>query len=856
MLIICHADFTAAMQPFVDWKTQMGMTVEMVTAAEAGGSASAIQNYIQDYYDLNGLTFVLLVGDAEQIPPVMASGGASDPSLSRVAGMDMYPDILVGRFSAESVEHVETQVQRSVEYEKLPQPGADWYRRGTGIASNQGPGDDFEFDDEHVDNIRDDLLAYGYTEVDRIYDPDGEAWMVTDALNEGRGIINYTGHGSCGGWGSSDFANSDVYDLENDSMLPFIWSVACQNGNFTIATACFAEAWLRATNGNEPTGAVATLMSSINQDWDEPMDAQDEMVDLLVAEEKRTFGGLCMNGSSHMLDEYGLAGQDDFLTWNLFGDPSLMVRTDTPGVLAVSHASTAEPSDMTFTVVVDGVEGALCSLFRDGVSYGAAFTDAGGTAVIDIETVLPALQEVTVTVTSFNAMPYFGSVTVSEAYTPLVDVTPSFVSASLAAGATSSDTLTIGNAGEPQSILQYVIEVTDAGMARQLDESGMAAEPDVCEPGATLDLVFTMSNDSGDGEWFRGASLAFPAGVVVNSCTGFVVSDRELAWDGAAGDGARVTWAGDWWNVVYPGEEAVATVNVTIDSEFSGNVDIIYGLEGDGYGEPPHSLSGTLVIDCAVEPLVTILTPNGNEAWGIGEPHAITWEATGVPSLLLDIFYSLDGGRTWDTLVAGIEDDGEYTWIVDAAVSDDCLVRVALSAAPDVDDVSDASFSIFQPIDWLVVTPSSGAVTAGDTDAIEVTFDTTGMPDGDYFADIVITSNGGDPVVVPVTLHVGSAGVDDRVPGKAVVYGNFPNPFWPSTGIAFSVPGTTEVKLSIYTVSGRLVGEIENRLFGAGRHVIPWDGTGPDGDVMPEGVYFYKLETDSEVLTGKMLLLK
>ena len=107
-------------------------------------------------------------------------------------------------------------------------------------------------------------------------------------------------------------------------MLPFIWSVACQNGLFEYQT-CFAEAWLRATNGDEPTGAVATLMSSINQDWDEPMDAQDEMVDLLVAGAKRTFGGLSMNGCCHMLDQYGLSGDDDFLAWHIFGDPSLRV---------------------------------------------------------------------------------------------------------------------------------------------------------------------------------------------------------------------------------------------------------------------------------------------------------------------------------------------------------------------------------------------------------------------------------------------------------------------------------------------------------------------------------------------------
>ncbi|MCK4410511.1 MAG: hypothetical protein KAW67_10510, partial [Candidatus Eisenbacteria sp.] len=671
MLVISYGDFMTAMEPFVEWKHQMGVPCEMVSVTTAGGTAPAIQSYIQDYYDANGLTFVLLVGDAAQLPSLSAGGGPSDPSFSLVAGSDAYPDILVGRFSAETVAHVETQVLRSVEYEKTPQRGAHWYHKGTGIASDQGPGDDNEYDDEHVDFIRDDLLAFTYTEVDQIYDPSANPVMVANALNDGRGIINYTGHGHTLGWASSGFWNADVNALTNDNMLPFIWSVACDNGMFSSIT-CFAEAWLRARNGSEPTGAIATLMSSINQDWDEPMDAQDEMVDLLVAGVKRTFGGLSMNGSCHMLDEYGVIAQNDFLSWHMFGDPSLQVRTDTPESLSVSHAAAARPEDMTFGVTVDGVEGALCALSYDGVAYGAAFTDAGGAAVIDIEGVLPANEDVIVTVTSFNATPYFGSVRVGEAYAAIIDVAPSFFSVSMESAGTATDTLTVGNAGEPLSVLHYDIEIADSGMTRSFDGSGITVDPAQCEPGATLDLVFTLANESTDEEWVNGASLDFPNGVVVNSATDFLVSDRALAWGDTLGDGVHVTWEGDWWNVVYPGETAVATLNVTVDAGFAGNVGIVFGLQGDGYGDPPHSLSGTLMIDCAVEPLFTLLTPNGNEAWGVGEERDITWDPSGLP-LSLNILCSVDGGGSWTTVVAGTEDDGEHTWVVDAPVSDDCL---------------------------------------------------------------------------------------------------------------------------------------------------------------------------------------
>ncbi len=143
--------------------------------------------------------------------------------------------------------------------------------------------------------------------MDEIYDPTGTAAMVSAALNDGRSIINYCGHGSQTSWGTTGFSNANVNALINDNMLPFIFSVACVNGQFEGAT-CFAEAWMRATHNGNPTGAIGTYMSSINQSWNPPMCAEDACDDLLVQDQKHTFGGLCYNGSCQMMDEY--AGTD------------------------------------------------------------------------------------------------------------------------------------------------------------------------------------------------------------------------------------------------------------------------------------------------------------------------------------------------------------------------------------------------------------------------------------------------------------------------------------------------------------------------------------------------------------------
>jgi hypothetical protein len=301
------------MQPFIDWKIKSGTPVEIVDVATIGG-ASDIEQYIEDYYTNTGLTFVLLVGDAAQVPTSVAGGNDSDVAYSYVAGNDHYPDLFVGRFSAETESHVETQVQRVLDYEINPIADTAWYTKSIGIASDQGPGDDNEYDYEHIRNITDyNLLPFTYNYPYEFFDGsqggndatgNPNPTIVGDAIDSGATIINYTGHGSTFSWGSSGFSNNDIASLSNTGKLPFIFSVACVNGNF-VNNTCFAEAWLRHEYNGEPAGAIATLMSTINQSWNPPMRGQDEMNDILTETYanniKRTFGGIAMNGCTRIV---------------------------------------------------------------------------------------------------------------------------------------------------------------------------------------------------------------------------------------------------------------------------------------------------------------------------------------------------------------------------------------------------------------------------------------------------------------------------------------------------------------------------------------------------------------------------
>ncbi len=416
MLIIAYDAFVPNVTPLCEWKLQKGLPTKLVALSEIGTSSADILNYIQNEYDTSDLAYVLLVGDAAQMPTINYGAG-SDPSYSLLAGGDNYPDIFVGRLSAENGDQVDTQVARTIHYERDVTGAEIWPQYGTGVASNQGPGHYGEYDDEHEDLIRDDLLGYGYIAVDQIYDPTGTAAMVSNALNEGRGIVNYTGHGSTTSWGSTGFSNTHVNALTNVNMLPFICSVACVNGNFT-GTTCFAEAWLRATDGGEPTGAIACYMSTISQSWDPPMYAQDEAVDLLIADEMRTIGGLWFNGSCLMMDATGASGVNEFKCWTIFGDPSLGVRTKQGGPLTVNHPGSLILGQSEYGVSVAGVAGAVCALYSGGVLYGSALTDGAGNATIVCDPAPPEPMTLTLTVTAYNKVTFVDDVEVVPAEGP------------------------------------------------------------------------------------------------------------------------------------------------------------------------------------------------------------------------------------------------------------------------------------------------------------------------------------------------------------------------------------------------------------------------------------------------------
>ncbi|NOZ63310.1 MAG: T9SS type A sorting domain-containing protein, partial [Calditrichaeota bacterium] len=84
---------------------------------------------------------------------------------------------------------------------------------------------------------------------------------------------------------------------------------------------------------------------------------------------------------------------------------------------------------------------------------------------------------------------------------------------------------------------------------------------------------------------------------------------------------------------------------------------------------------------------------------------------------------------------------------------------------------------------------------------------------------------------------------------------NFPNPFSGQTAISYRVPLATQISIKIYNVLGQEVRVLLDQKVQRGSGQIFWDGKDALGRLVPEGVYFYVLETGKERFSHKIIFL-
>jgi hypothetical protein len=795
LLIIYASQYSTQIQPLAQWKQQKGIpTLLAEYPTVTGTGASAIKTYIQNIYNQpEGLTYIILVGEAAEIPTLngLSEGAASDPCFVKLAGTDAYPDAYISRISPTSPLNCEYIIKKILKYEKYPDsgPNAAWYHKGVGVASNENGGTPY-YDWQRMNFLRDTLMSHGFVSVDQLYDPGATSSQVTTSLNNGRSIINYIGHGSGTSWSTTGFNVTTIHQLANGWKNPFIIDVACQNGKFTL-NECMEEAWIRTGDTTNPRGAIAVYGASTNASWVPPCDMQSHGIWLLANRMRNTVGGVCFNGVMKAMDLWGGSSGEGLKLmeqYNIFGDCSMVMNfgltPDTIPPTTISNLSVTNPSSssltLNWTAPMDSSFGGVSSYdirYSTSPITNTNFNSCPQYLYSGQNDTTGQQKSYTILKLNFNNQYYFAVkskdmwgntsaisnvVNGTTLYAPNITVNPDSLFKQMQINQTKVDSIIISNTSINNSTLDYSIQLTNNTF-----------------PQNAVQVNFTPVISY---EFDKGENKEFPLPIFGGFTRGQGGPDAYgYKWiDSDAPNGPQYTW-----------NDISTTGVLTTQWTPTGT----YSAKDEGY-TGPYNFGFNFKYYGQIYSQV-VISSNGHLMFTV--PTANTMSNTQIPStatpngIICPFWDDLDGGTTgnvyykqesnkfiiqysnWKKYASTNEltfqivlySSGkiEYFYKTMTGTSNSATVgienhlgTVGLQVAYNAAYVKNNHALRFsaEP-DWLASTNNSGRIYKGNHAAVILTFKSTDIDSGFYSMDMKITSN--DPqdtlVTVPIKMSVG-----------------------------------------------------------------------------------------------------
>ena len=97
---------------------------------------------------------------------------------------------------------------------------------------------------------------------------------------------------------------------------------------------------------------------------------------------------------------------------------------------------------------------------------------------------------------------------------------------------------------------------------------------------------------------------------------------------------------------------------------------------------------------------------------------------------------------------------------------------------------------------------------------------------------------------------------NELIPKSFTVFPAYPNPFNPVTTLSYDIPNKGFVDVTVYDMMGRAIKNLVRSDQSYGYKSIKWNATNNQNQIVPAGVYIYKIEFGKLVVTRKMILLK
>ena len=612
-IIIANEVFNGHLDDFVEWKTQKGFKVDVAYTNEIGSSSANIRSYILSQYNNASPTpsFVLLVGDTQQVPASYSSGGhVSDLDYCDLTN-DNVPDLLHGRFSAQNPSQLLAQIEKTIEYERYEMSNPSFLEDVimiSGVDANYAPtygngqinyGNSYYFNGSN-----------GITSNTFLYPASGSSGaQILSLANQGAAFINYTAHGWESGWADPSFDVNDANSMTNSGKYPTMVGNCCLTNAFDSG-ACFGEALLRKSNG----GAIGYIGGSDVTYWNEDYWWGVGNGSITSNPSYNNTGEGAYDGMFHENNEENWAivnsaimvvgnlavaeanGMDDYYweIYHLMGDPSLSTYFGLPGTNNINH-------DVFVAIGGEAVEiqanpHSYIGITQNGMLLGSGTVDESGFAVIVFDQAAEP-GSLDLVITAQNTEPYFGEILVASPEGPYVTVSNVNVDIgadnTISAGETVALTLTLENLGNETS---SDIEVTLTENDSYISIIDGSASLNNLQEGQTQEvyLAFNVANDapylhqfsidlnmqSNESDW--STSLSFSLEALIESFE----NDIVFSWESSGDAGWAIT--SDYANTGSLSMESgqildnqESSVEVNIDVLQAGEVSFAYRVSSE-----------------------------------------------------------------------------------------------------------------------------------------------------------------------------------------------------------------------------------------------------------------------------------
>ena len=912
VLVVANRMFEAVIQDWIAWKTVKGFYMDVNYTDEIGTRAAAIKSFIQQKYAETAPTFLMIIGDKDQVP-ASATGSethcVTDLQYSSVDG-DEFPDMYHSRFPAETVAQMIAMLEKAMEYEQYTMPDPSYLNNVLLIAGeDSGWGvtvgrptiwyaTNYYFNEEHgFANV----YEYSHGQYSGCY----------SHLNTGVGFANYTAHGSNTSWAGPSFTVSDVNNLTNQDKYFLAMGNCCEAANWGISGTCFGEAMVRA----EKKAAFAYIGSCPSTYWlndyyfgvgataraDGTMPSYEETTmgfyDAMWTDNAYNtvnslmfIGNLAGNAAQALGYTIHISTLYCWQAYHTLGDGSIMPFRVQPTENTVSHMAIFPIGMSTYEVSAN--PGSYVAISKDGVLHGVGMVDESGILNVEVEPVTSA-GEVTICVTHPQHIPYLQNIPAAALEGPYVSV-DSFTPANVHVGDETEMSITFKNVGTAATggTTNVTLSCDDTNLTilnGTASFDNLAPEATVTVDGFTYSIAQGVADGSrftiqinavcGSETWegkavitageavleFAGmASGGFVPGETITVTAGFKNAGHYMATNAIANitsSSPYVSFVNDSYEVgtIDPSGEAICVFNITVDASCPATEALPINFTINANGGVFAEGSGVIKNSCNV---IFDLSDSYGDGWN-GASLTVSF-SDGTPSQNLTIgsgnsaSYTIEIGNgvnvslNWN---AGSWDQ-ECSFVVRYEGGDEILncssVTSCLPYSFDCNCGGGSTTGTYNPVENLAASTSNNNVTLtwnAPEGAIEYIISRNGIEIGQTAQTAYTDENVVSGIYTYCVVAVYAGG--NSVP-ECVIVDLYD--FTEETETQFAIY-PNPVNNTLYINGGA---EYSYEMYnGMGQKVANGNATGNtqiNVSGMAKGVYFLRLTTGTQVLVEKVLV--